>query len=442
MLKPRIHDVPRGSAVHFGWALVAGRSGIVLLLLIALSERTASTMARIGCLVLGVQSAAELFGALLPPRRSNSEPLQSAGMVTAIVSAKLDNETTVLLETLHRFHQLKIPTILASNGSQPELETALRKPREIFTWNHDAAASGKAANVLRAVKALPKDSTYVLLADADTHPHTGQLASFDGTGTRAIVQYPRLIRLSADSTVERLVAMEFAIKSMLTYRRRSALSGTAYLGGSAAILSTRSLAEHGLAADALVEDIDFSLRCSLAGEAVEYRTDATFTELAPSSVRAWLIQRRRWAAGWLQLCSSYLFEVVQARLPLPQRMSWIGLLAWRRLVIPLAALAAVVGALRGGVSVEWGLALLALAQASAIVRIAQTLRRDGRLIESALGRSVWESAIAYATLAIPYTVILWAVDIVTLIAPVRSWRVTPRYVSRRPSDGHPGRSAA
>jgi hypothetical protein len=53
--------------------------------------------------------------------------------------------------------------------------------------------------------------------------------------------------------------------------------------------------------DLLTEDIDSSIRSTIAGYKVWYDNRIISTELAPLTIAAYLKQRKRWAQGWLQV---------------------------------------------------------------------------------------------------------------------------------------------
>ena len=347
-----------------------------------------------------------------------------------LVAARLDNERDVLPVTLAVLTRAAFPVAVTTNGTDAPLERALAIRDDLLSWSHERSATSKAVNIVRGVGALPESVDHVLLVDADTYVLAPTDPSVEvPAGHWAIVQFARLIRVERGHWLERVVAMEIAVKALSTYPRRATTSNTAYFGGSAAMVRRDILEVHSLDERALVEDIDLSLRCTLAGETVEYQMAPVFVESAPATVAAWLVQRRRWASGWLQLCSRYTGRVVRARLPLATRLAWLRLLLWRRLVVPLAVVAVAVAVPAGASPGQELLGLVALVQCAVSARVILVLRRHSRLVAEAAGEPPARAAVLAAVLAVPYVTALWSVDVWALMAPVRRWRLTPRSVS-------------
>ena len=88
----------------------------------------------------------------------------------------------------------------------------------------------------------------------------------------------------------------------------------------------------------LTEDIDSSVRALLDGCVLVHDRDIVSDELAPTHGRDWLLQRKRWAQGWLEVSLKYTVPLLRSpRLRPAQKALWFYLLAWRE-VYPLLSI--------------------------------------------------------------------------------------------------------
>ena len=414
------------SPLHFGWALPVGRALAAVLAACTVMRPDLMLAAALLCLML--QALGELslpILACLPRNKPRHETCneRAARISTTLVTANLGNEEAVLLDSIDAFHAAGARVVVASNGHSEYLEAQLPR-HENLTWTHDSLANSKAANLNRAIHDASLGSD-IFLADADTQP----LSCVDWGNQypeAELLVFPRLIRLQSTSALERIVAIEFAVKTLLTYPSRFRAAGVVYFGGSAARCRLDLLKRIGFRPGLLVEDIDFSIRSQLASHCVAYSSDCYFTELAPPSVAAWITQRRRWASGWLQLCSQHALSIIRSPLPPAARALWAYLLIWRRLILPSCLLVAI-AALAAGATISPALPLTCAAiQLSATVRLGVVYARHRAIVNMALGESSITASALYCLLAVPYTIALYLVDLLSLVFPAKSWRVTPR----------------
>lgn len=411
---------------RFGWALPVGRALAVMLVVVAFVQPDLMLKVALACLILQAlgELSLPLLAALAPASLSRQENAECArGLCTTLISAHLDNEEPVLLESIAAFHAVGCDIVVASNGHNDCLVAELQRRTDI-TWTHDQIAAGKAVNINRAVVG-ESHRRNVLLADADTRPLIWSSGSNQMQGA-GLLQFPRLIRLQCRTYIERVISIEFAIKTLLTYPSRFRSAGVVYFGGSAARCSQDLLKTFGFRPGLLVEDIDFSIRSLLAGHTVAYSQDRIFTELAPPSVAGWITQRARWASGWLQLCSLHTRPLLTSSLPLAARALWSYLLVWRRLIVPTCLLASIAALVAG--ATPWPTLVLACAaiQLSALVRAGVVHAWYRATVSLALGESSATAIILYCLSAVPYTIALYFIDLSVLFFPVKSWSITPR----------------
>jgi cellulose synthase/poly-beta-1,6-N-acetylglucosamine synthase-like glycosyltransferase len=145
----------------------------------------------------------------------------------------------------------------------------------------------------------------VTIYDAEDEPEPDQLrlaaARFaEASADVACLQARLAIDNSADSWVASLFAIEYAGLFDVYNPGLSALNLPMPLGGTSNHFRIDALrAIHGWDAWNVTEDADLGLRLARFGYRVEALASTTHEE-APTTIRAWLAQRRRWQKGWAQ----------------------------------------------------------------------------------------------------------------------------------------------
>lgn len=378
-------------------------------------------------------------------RRARLERAPRASATTIVIAARLENEEKTLPLTLEQLEisAPSLPKLVVANGHSRQLESFLTRwsNDDRHRFCHSPAAERKADNMNVAL--AMKDIQSALLLDADSHLVPDRL-----TGPPEQVplsQFPKLMRRGS-ALLARLVATEMAFKYFVTYPRRWQLYRVAYFSGSGCVVDTATLHTAGMtfAPRALVEDIDFSIRCALRGLETEYCVDggAMTTESVPPDWRAWLTQRRRWAGGWLQLCRWHTWPLLMANdHSVPYRLKWLYLLAFRRLAVPVAtvvllAILSVATASRAtdalvlaAVAAVWPVALLLLTWMEGI----QVLVLAGRpAFADPHNRTLptRSDVVAWVALGWLYLFVLYLIDVSVILCPVRKWRTTRRRIAQ------------
>ena len=147
--------------------------------------------------------------------------------------------------------------------------------------------------------------------DAEDRPDPWQLrqaaALFASLPRRvACVQACLVIDNGADSWLARLFAIEYAALFDVFLPGLARLGLPLPLGGTSNHFRVEALrAVAGWDAWNVTEDIDLGLRMARAGYRMVHLPSATDEE-APSTVSAWLRQRRRWLKGWIQTLVTHL----------------------------------------------------------------------------------------------------------------------------------------
>ena len=157
--------------------------------------------------------------------------------------------------------------------------------------NHFLAHEGKA------------DIIGIYDTDHYPHPHGPRWAAerfCRGDGTD-IVQGRCVVYNYDDSWVTKLISAEFDMIYAVFHPGRANEQGFGLFGGAngywrASLLKQLKMQEH-----MLTEDIDSTLRAFAAGAKMVHELNTVSYEQAPSTVKAFLKQRLRWAQGWFQV---------------------------------------------------------------------------------------------------------------------------------------------
>jgi cellulose synthase/poly-beta-1,6-N-acetylglucosamine synthase-like glycosyltransferase len=79
----------------------------------------------------------------------------------------------------------------------------------------------------------------------------------------------------------------------------------------------------------LTEDIDITVRALLMGRRLAHDRAIISEELAPTHLRHWMFQRKRWSQGWLEVTLHHLRALFSSPFLTPwQKTLWVYLLAW------------------------------------------------------------------------------------------------------------------
>lgn len=261
---------------------------------------------------------------------------------TAIIAAYLPNEQDIILETIqHMLTQIDVPpdkfqVILAYNtpeslAIEADLqELAARDPRLLPL--RVAGSRSKAENVNAALGAATGEIVAVYDADHLPAPDSFRRAWGWLSDGCAMVQGRCLIRNHAHNWLTRTIAIEFDTIYSVSHPGRSRLSGTAIFGGSNGYWRHEVLSEMQLNPAMLTEDIDVTVRSLLDGHRLVHDRNIVSAELAPLQLRHWMLQRKRWAQGWLEVALKHTGAMMRSpHYSVGQKALWYYLLAWREI---------------------------------------------------------------------------------------------------------------
>jgi cellulose synthase/poly-beta-1,6-N-acetylglucosamine synthase-like glycosyltransferase len=393
-----------------------------------------------GLMLLEVRSALRRRHAPLPAGRN----VAGQPLVTLLVAAYLPNEREVIVDTIqHLTTQLDSPSyatevLLAYNARDEDVDDIERELAELSRFNSSFSAvrvegsSSKAENIVAALPRVRGEVTVVLDADHHLHPQAIERALRWFELGYDVVQGRCVVRNQRQNWLTRLVTCEFEHIYAVMHTGRSVLFGTALFGGSNGYWRTDVLRRIGMDERMLTEDIDSTVRATLAGARIVHDRSVISSELAPTTAGAWWTQRLRWAQGWLQVTVRHQPEILRSELLDPTtKWCWTYLLAWRELFAPLSMLAPaiLIAGLVAGLPVHLGdpflLATSALTLSSGVASGAAAYR----LARAGTRERMRRDFILYALAAWPYTL---AKNVVALsgmvreVLGVRNWVVTRR----------------
>ncbi|CAI5963344.1 unnamed protein product [Closterium sp. NIES-64] len=297
----------------------------------------------------------ECFLAVFIKNDPPEQPASPYPPASAIIAAYLPNEKDTILETIEAFLNIEYPAplqvILAYNTPKdmPEMETILaemgqQRPDRFLPYRVVHSRS-KAENVNAAVKLVRGE--FVGVFDADHCPsHDSFMRAWKWLSNGYdIVQGHCIVRNGEDNLVAKLVAVEFETIYGIGHPGSAAVHNFGFFGGSNGFWKSGLLAQIGMDAAMLTEDIDSSIRVLLAGGKIKSDPGLMSSELATTTLRQIWNQRLRWAQGWFQVSLRHFTAVMTSRnLSLWQKVGMFHLFVWREVypwvslqILPLLA---------------------------------------------------------------------------------------------------------
>ena len=223
-------------------------------------------------------------------------------VLSVLLSAR--DEELFLERCLDTVQALQWPTleiIAVDDGSTDGTATILdRAQREhgIKVITH-AVPQGKAASIDEAFAQSTGGIVLVIDADAELTPELGlllaaQIQHHDDIG--AVTGNPRV--LSTERLIEKLQAIEFSATVAAQRRSHSSWGRISTLSGICTMFRREAIdAVGGFDPRQPTEDIEMTWRMQSSGWRVAYEPAALLGTHMPSTLGAWISQRRRWVAG-------------------------------------------------------------------------------------------------------------------------------------------------
>lgn len=242
-------------------------------------------------------------------------PIAPVPRCSFLVAAYLPNEQDIIVETVrHLLFHIQRPTaglevILAYNTPVDlPVEESLRRLADQhpeLTLLRVEGSQSKAENINAALDIATGEVACVL--DADHHPAADCFVrawhwiaqGYD------VVQGRNVIRNYSENFLALNVALEFEQLYGISHAAKSFLTDSSIFGGSNGYWRTSVLKSIRFNPSRLTEDIDASLRTLLNGYRILHDRSIVTTELAPTSLKAFWSQRKRWSHGWLEVSLIY-----------------------------------------------------------------------------------------------------------------------------------------
>lgn len=248
-----------------------------------------------------------------PPREADES-------VTVVVSAF--NDAEVLRESLD--HNLEVwddvPFIVvpAVRSTDETVEVAREFQSEYPDQVRVVEGTGgsKAADLNLVWDAI--DTDYVLLLDSDETADAGfvsrGLETLRHRPEVGVVQGRKVSENPGRNALSRFTSVERQQSTWLEHPYMDEQFGAGHFGGSVALLRREvPPSVDGWKADALTEDIDFTVRLQLETDwKVAYDAEMVARESTPQTFRGLIRQRQRWTRGWAAVAESYLGRILSS----------------------------------------------------------------------------------------------------------------------------------
>lgn len=283
----------------------------------------------------GVSFAAFTFAAWRPPASAVPAPVTTTDLRLAVVIPTYNEPEDILL-----------PTMAAAVAIQPAHETWVLddgKRDWVRRMAHELGARymarptnehAKAGNINHALGWIDADVIGVLDADHVPMPGflTNMLGYFDDPEVK-LVQSPQ--DFYNEDSFEHMEATDGSLWSeeSLFYRSIQPAKNrwnSAFWCGTSALVRTDALrAIGGVATSSVTEDMLTTLNLHRRGAKTVFHNEVLARGLAPSGYQDYILQRRRWAAGSVQVFRSGFNPLIVEGLSFPQRLSYFSsILGW------------------------------------------------------------------------------------------------------------------
>ena len=287
----------------------------------------------------------ETFAALYLDSKKTRPKTYSPKNITYIIAAYLDNEAVLLEQTLESYCEMRFNGLLhvmVVYNCKRDMSDA-----EVFLdskWNNSVHgnvrisiiknmdSTSKAENVNHGLSLVGDNVDFIAIMDADHQPATDNAAvAMEVIESKGydILQGACTIR-NQENFLSTLVSVEFADMYSVGHQGRLQVFNLGIFGGSNGYWKREVLKRIKMDGSMLTEDIDSSIRATLAGYKIGYSGGVVSSELSPLNNNTLQKQRLRWAQGWAQVSSKYVSECVRSKnLSLRQKFGLVYLLAWR-----------------------------------------------------------------------------------------------------------------
>ena len=287
----------------------------------------------------------ETFAALYLDSKETCQNFSDPKKITYIIPAYMDNEAVVLEETIQSYLDMEynghihIMVVYNSRKDMREAEQKIHNKWDNYVCGNtrvtivkNTNSTSKAENVNYGLSLVDEDVDYIAIMDADHRPvKNNPLVAMNVMEEKGfdVLQGACTIR-NQENFLSTIVSVEFADMYSVGHQGRLQVFNLGIFGGSNGYWKAEILKEIRMDGSMLTEDIDSSIRATLAGYKIGYSGDVISSELSPLREATLQKQRLRWAQGWAQVSSKYIKKCICSELlSIRQKLGLIYLLTWR-----------------------------------------------------------------------------------------------------------------
>lgn len=257
-------------------------------------------------------------------------PVARDGLGVDVFITTYNESPDVLRSTILAAVNMRYPhrTYVLDDGRRPEIRRLASALGAEYVGRADNAHA-KAGNINHALTVTSGE--FVAVFDADHVPHPQflerTLGYFDDDRV-ALVQTPQefynrdSIQHAGDRDGAGLPWHEQALFYRVIQPGKDRMNSVFWCGSNA-VLRRRALESiGGVATETITEDIHTTIKLHAAGWRTRYHNEVLAAGIAPDDLDAFLVQRRRWAQGAMQVLGSRYNPLWARGLSLPQRLSY------------------------------------------------------------------------------------------------------------------------
>lgn len=261
------------------------------------------------------QFAFSLFGLVRKKRKEHAAPEKTFAILVAA-----HNEEQVVGALMENLKQLDYPKelydvfVICDNCTDKTADIVRAHGMNACErTNPNLRGKGYAIEwMLKELWAMPRQYDAIVMFDADNLAHTNFLREMNNdlcTGARVIQGYIDT-KNPEDSWITAAYGVSYWYINRLWQLSRHNLNMANFLGGTGMCFETNLLKEMGWGATSLVEDLEFTMRCTQRNVYPRFNYDAKVYDEKPLTFKASSRQRLRWMQGHFTVARRYFFPLL------------------------------------------------------------------------------------------------------------------------------------
>ncbi|TKH44349.1 glycosyl transferase family 2 [Paenibacillus terrae] len=266
-------------------------------------------------LIAAYQFSFSLFGLVRKKRKEHAAPEKSFAILVAA-----HNEEQVVGALMENLKQLDYPKelydvfVICDNCTDKTADIVRAHGMNACErTNPNLRGKGYAIEwMLKELWAMPRQYDAIVMFDADNLAHTNFLREMNNdlcTGARVIQGYIDT-KNPEDSWITAAYGVSYWYINRLWQLSRHNLNMANFLGGTGMCFETNLLKEMGWGATSLVEDLEFTMRCTQRNVYPRFNYDAKVYDEKPLTFKASSRQRLRWMQGHFTVARRYFFPLL------------------------------------------------------------------------------------------------------------------------------------